>query len=235
MSISLNNFVNLNDGQLYQMAEYQTALDADKKKLTNNSILYGIPLMDSFARATMQEGGVGIKTATFANRMCGWIGFLALASVYNTAFDSVKKHCPAVKKFEENHPIASTAMSVLGLWVIADYAHKGLKKLTDIASQKYPEPFIKMGFGKQNIIDKLDKSWVDKKVYKPISNSIKYMEKNFPEITVGLKNVLPWVVPVVVATAFTKSLCIVNDMRAKTQENYQRLKNIQDFVKQQID
>ena len=234
MPIGLNQFINLNDQQLYQMAEYQTALGADNSKLANNSILYGVPLLDSFTRAAMNPNTMGSKAMTFAGRMLGWVGFFALASVYNNALDSVKEHFPAVKQFDKDHPVMSTALNVMGLWIGIDYAYKGLKKLGAMAVKKYPEKFEQLKAQKENFFGKLDNPWLEKNLYKPVSKGVKYLEQHFPEATKGLKSVLPWLAPVLVAGAFTKSLCMLNDMKNNTQANFNHLKQIQEQFKEQM-
>lgn len=234
MPIGLNQFINLNDQQLYQMAEYQTALSADNSKLANNSLLYGIPLIDSFARASMNNGSIGNKAMTFTSRMMGWVGFYALASVYNNAIDSVKETFPSVKNFENNHPVLSTILNIMGLWVAVDYAYKGVKKLGNKLVEKYPEKMEIFQTKKKDLFNKLDNSWLDKNVCKPISNGVKSLEKHFPEAIKTAKSIVPWVAPLIVATAFTKSLCMINDMKNTTQNNFKHLKKLQEHFREQI-
>ena len=234
MPIGLNQFINLNDQQLYQMAEYQTALGADNSKLANNSLLYGIPLIDSFTRAAMNPGTMDSKAMTFTNRMLGWVGFFALASIYNNAIDSVKETFPAVKKFDKDHPVLSTVLNVMGLWVGIDYAYKGIKKLNSKLIEKYPEKFEKFQTQKADLFKKMNNPWLEEHLYKPISKGMKYMESKFPESTKGLKAVAPWVAPIIVAGAFTKSLCMLNDMKNNTQANFNHLKQIQEQFREQM-
>jgi len=234
MPIGIEQFINLNDQQLYQMAEYQTALSADRSRLKNNSVMYGIPLLDSFTRASMDGGTMASKAVTFTNRMLGWAGFFGLASIYNNAVDSLKETFPAVKQFDNEHPLVSTVFNVMGLWVALDYAYKGIRYAGQHLSQKYPEKLEMLKSFKQNMLGKIDNSWVDSKVYKPVSSGIRYMENHFPEITKGLKAVVPWTAPVIVAGAFTKSLCTISKMKNTTNENFERLKQMQEQVREQI-
>ena len=45
MSISVEQFANLNDQQLYQLAEFQTAMTSDKKDIGNNPLIYVLERM----------------------------------------------------------------------------------------------------------------------------------------------------------------------------------------------
>jgi len=234
MPIGLNQFINLNDQQLYQMAEYQTAISADNSQFGNNSILYGIPLLDSFTKAATCEGTMGAKAATFAGRMGRWVGFFALASVYNNALDSVKERFPAIKKFDKEHPVMSSVLNVMGLWVGVDYAYKGIKKLGAIFAEKYPKQMEMINVKKQNMFSKLDNNWMSNNIYNPVSKGVKYMEKHYPGATKGLKSIVPWIAPLMVAGAFTKSLCVINDMKNTTQSNFQHLKDLQGHFREQM-
>ena len=234
MPIGLNQFINLNDQQLYQMAEYQTAISADNSQFGNNSILYGIPLLDSFTKAATCEGTMGAKAATFVGRMGRWVGFFALASVYNNALDSVKEQFPAVKKFDKDHPVMSTVLNVMGLWIGVDYAYKGIKKLGTKIAEKYPKQMEMLNVKKQNMFSKLDNAWMSNNIYNPVSKGVKYLEKHYPEATKGLKSIVPWVAPLIVAGAFTKSLCVINDMKNTTQNNFKHLKELQGHFREQI-
>ena len=130
MVAPVHQFLNFDDQQLYQMAEYQTMMDTKGKKPASNSLLLSIPLIDSFARATFKDGSVGNKSMTFGKSILGWCGILGLIGIYNSALNGLKKNIPAVKKFDQEHPVASTALNWIGFWVAMDYGFKGYKKLT---------------------------------------------------------------------------------------------------------
>ena len=224
---SVNQFVNMSDQQLHQLAEYQTAFETGDRKVSNNAVLLGVPLIDSFARSTFKQGGAGEKASTFAKGLLGWTGVIALASIYNTAYDGLKKNVPAFKKFDENHPNISTALNFVGFWVALDYAYKGAKKVSDAIVKKFPDKVEKLKTKQQSIVSKIDNSWANSKLYKPAMQGLKYMENNFPQITKGLKYALPWVAPLLLISGVTKSVCAINAIKNRTKENYENLKILQ--------
>lgn len=234
MTSPVNQFVNLNDQQLYQMAQYQTAMDSKKSNPNSNAVLLSVPVVDSFARAAFTPGGSGAKSATFAKSMLGWCGVFALIGIYNSAFNALKNNVPAVKRFDQKHPVVSSALNLVGFWFALDYGFKGYKKLTDMAIKKFPEKYEMLVKQKDNLVKKIDSSWVDKKLYQPLCKGFMKLEENCPKVAKGIKYALPLAAPVIALVATAKAISYMSDRADKTERNYQELKYVQDTMREQI-
>lgn len=234
MSISVEQFANLNDQQLYQLAEFQTAMTSDKKDIGNNPLIYAIPVVDSLTRASLAEGGLGAKSLKFTKAMGGWAGVYVLAGVFNKGLNALYKKSPQVRNFKEEHPVLSTIVEWGGFWFALTGVYKGLGKLAQKWKNKYPAKATRMADFTKNITDKIDKSWIDKKIYKPLCNAVKTMEKKVPTLMDGVKYLLPLATPFLVVAAISKSMSAMNEIKDKTIDNFEQLKTYQNEIRDKI-
>lgn len=234
MSISVEQFANLNDQQLYQLAEFQTAMTSDKKDIGSNPLIYAIPVVDSFTRASMAEGTLGPKSLKFTKSMAGWAGVFALANVFNKGLNALYKKSPQVRDFKENHPVLSTIIEWGGFWFAMTSAYRGADKIAVKLKNKFPNKAAKLSKFTQNLSNKIDNSWIDKKIYKPICNAIKVMEKKTPTLMDGAKYLLPLATPFLVIAAISKSISAANEIKDKTIDNFEQLKTYQNEIRDKI-
>lgn len=234
MAITVDQFVNLNDQQLYQMAEWQTAVTSNKKSSQTNALIWAIPVVDSFSRAAFKEGSFGVKTGTFAKSMAGWAGVFALANVFNKVFDKTQHKFPKIKEFKEKHPILSTVVEWGSFWAVMSCAYKGIVAGCSKIAKKYPQKAENFAKFKNNMVNKLDNSFLNSKIYTPLAKGVKYLEKKFPTMASGVKQIFPLIAPLLLVTAVTRSLYVVNDVKDSTIRNFEHLKNTQNELRQKL-
>lgn len=234
MSISIEQFACLNDQQLYQLAEFQTAMTSEERKNSGKAMLYTLPIVDSFVTAATQEGSLGVKSGAFAKRMGSWGALFALLPIYNKGLNEIYKRSPKLQEIKKEHSFATFIAELASLWFILGGVNKGLKKLTGKFAQKYPEKMLKWDNFKESLKNKIDNSLFEKKVYQPICKGFQKLQKKAPTLVDGAKHLAPFIVPVMIFGAISKSISAANEIKNKTIDNFEQLKEYQNGIRERL-
>ena len=239
---ALEQFANLNDRQLQQLAYMKASYNVNDKKhkRISNALYYSIPLAAGLAAAirtpakTLSAKGLvnssrALRLGNFAASALSWAGTFAAIDLIFGGKRQLDKSSPAVREFSEKHPIIST-IATIGASIGAIFlAGKGISKLAKKVLPKASGTLSKTFSTKElravaKVSDKLNNSkilnWASEKLTK-VPSAI----KNFA------KGVIDYGPILLICSSIAHSFNHQNVKAKEVVMSYEQIKDAQDQVR----
>lgn len=225
------NFVCMNDEQLKLLA-YTKPQSPQKRQENHNSImktLWAIPIVDSIATGILagEKGSLGSKAFNAGAKATNWGVSLGLIGLYLAIKNAIVRKSETLQNFEQRNPLMSFIADIGVITAGFSLGSKALNKFTAKQDAKNPE-IIAKGTKKLNkIIDKIDKTKLNKKVLPKITELVTKVTKKVswakPVGEFALKK-SPFILLGIAAVKMLKQSA---DRNKEVKQTYKELKEVQ--------
>lgn len=236
VQITPEQFANMSDRDLEVLAKITASNQVNDKKHVkiNKAMYYNLPLAGGLAALAVTRGSRLGKLAVFAGSVLGWGAGLFAIDTMLKGKHVLERKSANVRDFNKKHPMASTALTIGGLFAGLIYGGRGISKLaakvlpklekTNLYTKYAPKITDKaLALGKSlkanKVLDKI--SALSAKVPSSIKSIGRRVAVNAPFILVGTQ----------LAHSFTHRAA----RNQVTMDNFAKLKEAQIEVRNQLE
>ncbi len=234
----LDDLPNASDEDLVKLAKLHASYDVNdrKHKRINDALYWGLPVVGGLAAVVRNPAKAGTfmsarlgNLTKFAGATASWLGTFLLMDGIFAVKNKVSKNSDTVRKFDQNHPFLSfalTAGAALGAVTLAIAG--GSKLAPKVLNAIKPETAAKF----TEVVTKLDKGLEKSKVLNKISKGMDKVPSALKGLAKGIIDWAPMMMIIGQVTHACNHAAVKNNVAA---QHYAELRELRDEARAEVE